>query len=448
MEFLEHIAMPTITSSKIWALAWPMILSNISVPLLGLVDTAVLGHLPSPDYLAAVAVGSAIIAIIYWGFGFLRMGTTGATANAFGTQYTDHTAHIFFSSCLLALGIAFLITLFHPWLFYVALWSMNVDQSINLLADEYLSIRLLSAPAALLNFVIIGWMVGVQKPRLALMTVVLCNGTNILLDLYFVIFLGMTSNGVAWATVIAEYASCVFGLWLVMRHINMRFNKDVWREAFRVNALLVLLKSNAFLFIRTIALLLTMAYFTKQGATYGTVILAANALLMQLAMLVSYGLDGFANAAEALVGEAIGKRRQEDLYVSMRGTAKASLWVAAIFSTLLWLGQSSLIHLLTTQQAIIEAANTYFVYVIVFPIVAVWSFWLDGVFIGAGRNHAMMWSMLFSSALVFVGLLNALEALGNHGLWLAYLGFITARGLSLGVISYRYTKLNAWFKSS
>jgi multidrug resistance protein, MATE family len=440
--------MPTITSSKIWALAWPMILSNISVPLLGLVDTAVLGHLPSPEFLAAVAVGSAIIALIYWGFGFLRMGTTGAIASAFGAQQNEQTAQIFFSSCLLALGIAGIITLCHPWLFHFALWSMNVEPSINVLVDEYLSIRLFSAPAALLNFVVIGWMVGVQQPRLALMTVLLCNGTNILLDLYFVIVLGMTSNGVAWATVIAEYTSCVFGLWLAMRHINVHFDRAFWRHVFNVNALLVLLRGNAFLFIRTIALLLTMAYFTKHGATYGSVTLAANALLMQLAMLVSYGLDGFANAAEALVGEAIGNRRQEDLYASMRGTAKASLWVAAMFSSLLWLGQSSFVDLLTTQQAIIETANTYFIYVIVFPIVAVWSFWLDGVFIGAGRNPDMMWSMLFSSAVVFVGLLCLLDSMANHGLWLAYLGFIAARGLSLGVISYRYTKSHAWFKSS
>ncbi len=425
-----------------------MILSNISVPLLGLVDTAVLGHLDSANFLAAVALGSAIIAFIYWGFGFLRMGTTGVTANAYGACDHEKTTLILLRGAILALAIALLIGMLHPVLFALGLWAMNSSEILTPLADQYLNIRLLGAPAALLNYVFIGWFVGIQRPKLALFVVVLCNITNIVLDLLFVVGYGLTSDGVAWATVIAEYLSCCVALVIALNRIDVALDSNVWRRALRAAELVSLLRGNGYLFVRTVALLATMAYFTKRGAEFGVVTLAANALLMQIAMLVSYGLDGFANAAEALVGEAIGQRQHSALYEAMRGTAIASLVVAMLFCLALWLGESWLILLLTNQIDIIDHASRFYPYVVIFPALAVWSFWLDGVFIGANRNAAMMWSMLFSSLGVFGALLFALESLGNNGLWLAYLGFIAARGISLGFISYRYTKSGAWFKTS
>lgn len=425
-----------------------MILSNISVPLLGLVDTAVLGHLDSADFLAAVALGSAIIAFVYWGFGFLRMGTTGVTANAYGAGDHENTTLILLRGAILALAIALLIGMLHPVLFALGLWAMNSTETLTPLADQYLNIRLLGAPAALLNYVFIGWFVGIQRPKLALFVVVLCNVTNIVLDLLFVVGYGLTSDGVAWATVIAEYLSCSVALVIALNRVDVALDSNVWRRALRATELVSLLRGNGYLFIRTVALLGTMAYFTKRGAEFGVVTLAANALLMQIAMLVSYGLDGFANAAEALVGEAIGQRQQTALHEAMRGTALASFVVAMLFCLVLWLGESWLVLLLTNQPAIIEHASRFYPYVVIFPALAVWSFWLDGVFIGANRNAAMMWSMLFSSVGVFGALLFALESLSNNGLWLAYLGFIAARGISLGFISYRYTKSGAWFKTS
>ena len=440
--------MTTIPTNKIWTLAWPMILSNISVPLLGLVDTAVLGHLDSADFLAAVALGSAIIAFIYWGFGFLRMGTTGVTAVAFGADDGIKTTLILLRGAILALAIALLIGLLHPVLFDLGLWAMNSSDTLTPLADQYLNIRLFGAPAALLNYVFIGWFVGIQRPKLALLVVVLCNINNILLDLVFVVGYGLTSDGVAWATVIAEYLACSVAVVIALKHKGTTFDISLLRQALHATELLSLLRGNSYLFVRTVALLATMAYFTKRGAEFGVVTLAANALLMQLAMLVSYGLDGFANAAEALVGEAIGQRQRSALHKAMRGTAIASLVVAMVFCLALWLCEPWLILLLTDQMAIIDHAHRFYPYVVIFPAIAVWSFWLDGVFIGANRHAAMMWSMLFSSIGVFAALLFALESQGNDGLWLAYLGFIAARGISLGFISYRYTKTGAWFKTS
>ncbi len=425
-----------------------MILSNISVPLLGLVDTAVLGHLDSAIFLAAVALGSAIIAFIYWGFGFLRMGTTGVTAMAQGAGDDVKTTLILLRGVMLALVIALLIGLLHPVLFALGLWAMNSSETLTPLADQYLRIRLLGAPAALLNFVFIGWFVGIQRPKFALFVVVLCNVTNIVLDLLFVVGYGLTSDGVAWATVIAEYLACGVALVIALKRTGVGLDGNIWRNALRASELVSLLRGNGYLFIRTVALLATMAYFTKRGAEFGVVTLAANALLMQIAMLVAYGLDGFANAAEALVGEAIGQKQRSVLHEVMRGTGIASLVVAIVFCFVLWLGESWLILLLTDQTTIIDHARRFYPYVVLFPALAVWSFWLDGVFIGANRNAEMMWSMLFSSIGIFAGLLFALESRGNDGLWLAYLGFIAARGVTLGYISYRYTKSGAWFKTS
>lgn len=436
--------MNTIPTNKIWALAWPMILSNISVPLLGLVDTAVLGHLKTPHYLAAVALGSAIISFLYWGFGFLRMGITGMTAQAFGAGDTEQLTLIFYRGLLLATAMSSVIILLHPWLYSAGLWAMNSPQALSNHTNDYLNIRLLSAPAALINYVAIGWFIGTQQTKRALIVVVLCNTINILLDILLVVLFDMKSNGVAWATVIAEYASMGVALVLIIRQISTAQINQV----FDISELLSLLKVNGYLFIRTITLLTTMAYFTRRGGEFGIVVLAANALLMQLAMLVSYGLDGFANAAEALIGEAIGKRDPSVLRFAMIGTADISAVVAIIFSLGLWLGQDMLIQQLTSQDNIRELAHQYYLYIVVFPCVAVWSFWLDGVFIGANRHPAMMWSMLFSSGVVFTGLLLLLARQHNHGLWSAYLGFVAARGLTLGFISYRYSKYNLWFKSA
>ena len=440
--------MRTITTNKIWALAWPLILSNISIPLLGLVDTAVLGHLPDPQFLASVAIGSAIIAFVYWAFGFLRMGTTGVTAQAYGSQNTRLVGVIFFRACTLALIICSIVVLLHPWLFQFGLWAMNTDTTINALADQYLNIRLISAPAALLNYVAVGWLIGVQRPKTALLVVVICNTLNILLDLILVVGLDMTSAGVAWATVIAEYTACIIAVIIITKHIDVKIDFPFLRQIFNVHSLTKLASGNGYLFVRTVALLMTMAFFTKKGAEFGVITLAANALLMQLAMMVSYALDGFANAAEALVGEAVGNNDTEKLYSAMKGTAYASIIVGVLFSIFIGLFQGPLIALLTSQAEVMDAASIYYPYIIIFPIVAVWSFWLDGVFIGANRNAEMMWSMLFASGIVFSGLLFTFQTLLNTGLWLAYLGFIAARGVSLGYISYRYTKRNAWFKSS
>ena len=425
-----------------------MILSNISVPLLGLVDTAVLGHLESADYLAAVAVGSAIIAFLYWGFGFLRMGTTGETANALGANNNREGVLILFRGTLLALFISSMIGLFHPWLFQFGLWAMNSEPNISSLADQYLNIRLYSAPAAMANYVLIGWFIGIQRPKLALASVIFCNAVNIALDVVFVVGLQMTSAGVAWATVIAEYAACLLSWCLAWRHISAALDKTTLRQLGRWRAWLALIKGNSFLFIRTVTLLLTMAAFTRRGGDFGTLVLAANALLMQLAMLVSYGLDGFANAAEALAGEAVGRKDKQQFRQSMIGTAYFSAIVALLFSAFLWLAHVPLVNALTSQDDIRAIAMEYAGYVIAFPCVAVWCFWLDGVFIGASRHLPMMWSMLISAVIVFGGLLNTLSDWQNYGLWTAYLAFMAARGLSLGVISYRYSRREVWFQSS
>ncbi|SHL20274.1 MATE family efflux transporter [Halomonas caseinilytica] len=427
---------------RVWSLAWPIILSNITVPLLGLVDTAVVGHLPDSRYLAAVTLGATLFGFLYWGFGFLRMGTTGLTSQAAGRGDDEGVRNLLGQSMLLALGIGLVLILAGGPLVDLGLWLLDGSAEATALAGEYARIRLWSAPAVLANYAILGWFLGQQNSRVTLIILVLTNAVNILLDLLFVVGFGMTSDGVAWATVIADFSALAVGLWLVsrqLRRLEGRFRRE---RLLRLGAYAELFQVNANLFVRTLGLLFATAFFTAQGAAQGDTILAANAVLLQFIMLTSYGLDGFAHAAEALTGHAVGRGRWQEFAQAVRGATRFSLLTAGIAALAFALGGHWLIALLTGLPDVRANAGEYLPWVVVMPLIAVWSYLLDGVFIGATAIREMR-NSIFIGLAVYLPVWWLTQPLGNHGLWLAFTVFTATRSAVL-IAYYRHYRRWHW----
>ncbi|RUR36978.1 MATE family efflux transporter [Vreelandella populi] len=428
---------------RIWAIAWPIILSNITVPLLGLVDTAVVGHLPDSRYLAAVTLGATLFSFLYWGFGFLRMGTTGLVAQAMGRESDSDVQNLLGQSLIIAAVIGVLLITFSTPLINLGLWLLDGSEAATPLAREYAEIRLWSAPAVLANYAILGWFLGQQNSRVTLMILVLTNAINIVLDLWFVVGLGMTSNGVAWASVIADYSALGFGGYLVLHQLKRLTGRFSRARLLALSAYAALFNINANLFVRTLGLLFVMAFFTAQGARQGDTVLAANAVLLQFIMLTSYALDGFAHAAESLVGRAYGRRDWQELASIVRRTALFSFWTAGSASLLFALGGNQLVALLTGLEEVQATAALYLPWMVAMPLIAVWSYLFDGVFIGATAVREMRNSIFIAMA-IYLPAWWFTQGLGNHGLWLAFTLFITVRS---GVLVYYYRRYrNAYWR--
>ncbi|MCM5705026.1 MATE family efflux transporter [Larsenimonas salina] len=432
--------------AKVWRLSWPIILSNITVPLLGLVDTAVVGHLSDARYLAAVTLGATLFSFLFWGFGFLRMGTTGLTSQAVGREDSSAVRHLIGQSLLMALGIGLALIAFSTPLIEFGLWLLQGSSDTQALAASYAHIRILSAPAVLANYAIIGWFLGQQNSRVTLLLMVTSNTINIVLDLWFVLGFGLKSDGVATATVIADYSACTLGLLLVARQLASVGGHWQPERLFRWRAYGELFRVNHHLFVRTLCLLFAMAFFTAQGARMDTVTLAANAVLMQLVMMTSYGLDGFANAAEALTGKAVGANDWQAFGRDVRACTLFSL-LTAVTASLAFLGfGNELIGLLTDIDEVRGYAATYLPWVVVLPIVAVWSYLLDGIFIGAIQTRAMRDTMVMSLAIYLLCWLMT-RPLDNAGLWLSFTMFMLVRSASLGLV-YQRKRRTQWCRSS
>ncbi len=417
--------------SKVWRLAGPIILSNISVPMLGIVDTAVMGHLDQAYYIGAVAVGAMIFSYIYWGFGFLRMGTTGLVAQAFGAGNTAEVRAILGRALLLSALLALAIMVLQWPLISGAMWFIEASPKVENLARVYFDIRVFAAPAALANYAVLGWLLGLQRAKSALMLQVFMNGLNIVLDIGFVIGLGWGVEGVAWATLISEYAAAGLGLMLALRALNVMGGS--WSLARLVDAeqLKRLLAVNRDIFIRTLCLVTAFATFTSQGAAMGDTLLAANAVLMNFQLFLGYALDGFAFAAEALIGAAIGAGNRRRLTDAVKAT---TLWAgisAAVFMLIYWLAGSAIIATITDIAEVKAEAERYLWWAIASPLVSVWSFQLDGIYIGATRTKAMRNGMIISLAAFLAGVWYLVPLWGNHGLWLAFYGFMIMRMVTL-----------------
>ncbi len=419
---------------KTWSLAGPVIISNVSVPLLGAVDIAVVGHLPGPHYLGAVAVGALIFNFIYHGFNFLRMGTTGLTAQSLGARDPDEVRAWLARAGLLALLIgAFLILIQSPVL-WASLAVVDPGPLVRPLTDAYFSIRIWGAPMALLNFALLGWFFGIQNTRAALATQIFMNGVNIVLDLWFVLGLGWGVEGVAWATLISEVSAIGLGLWLV--RVNLKRIGGDWHleRAFDGKRLARMFRVNGDILIRSLCLQTAFVIVAAVGARMGDVVLAANAVLLNFQMFTSYALDGFANAAEALTGEAVGAKNRGRFRQAVKAT---SLWAVAFSTcfTFFYLALGTVfVDILTSVPEVREAARQYLLWVQLLPLISVWSYQLDGIFIGSTWTAEMRNGMVASLAVFAIVLVPLVPAYGNHGLWLAFSLFMITRALTLGAV--------------
>jgi MATE family multidrug resistance protein len=433
---------------KIWGIAWPAILSNISIPLLGLVDAAILGHLGSNHYLGAVAIGSALLSFLYWGFSFLRMGTTGLVARAMGAGEPERALLVLAQSAVLALGLAALVIAVHPLWLGAGLNLMAPRPELQGLASSYAGIRIFSAPAVLLTYAVVGWFIGRQNTRWPMLIVIATNAANIALDVLLVLGLGLNSDGAAIATVMAEYLGCGLALLAVWRTIPKRPGSEFYTRLRDMAAYRQLLRSNRHLFLRTVSLLFSLAFFTAMGDKLGSETLAANALMMHLLMLAAYGMDGFAFAAEGLTGTRLGARDLAGFFSAVR---RCSLWcalAAGLMSAAFWLAAPLLPDLLTDLDGVQQQMSQHYTWLVILPLVAAPSYLLDGVFIGSAETRYMMTTMLFSVLAVYLPVWFFTQAWGNHGLWLAFTLFNAARGLTL-YGCYKYLNHhNKWLPES
>ncbi|WP_036230290.1 MATE family efflux transporter [Marinobacterium jannaschii] len=429
---------------QVWQLAWPMILSNITVPLLGLVDTAVIGHLPDGRHLAAVAVAAMIFSILYWAFGFLRMGTTGLTAQAYGEEDGQRNRLLLVQSLILGGAIGLMLWLLHSPLIALALQLVDAAPEVTAEAEKYAAIRILGAPAVLCNYALLGWFLGNQNSRIPLVLLLATNISNMLLDVVAVYGLGMHADGVALATVISEYLSLGLGLWLcrrVLRRTGGQLDRTrLWRWSDYTDLIML----NRYLFVRTLSILFAIAFFTTQGARQGTDILSANAVLLNFLLLISNGLDGFAHATEALAGRTVGQRNLRAFYDTAATALIWSLITALAFTLLFFIAGEGIIYLLTDIEAVRQIAISYLPWIWLLPLIGVWSFLLDGIFVGTTQVKAMQNTMLFSVFLVYLPLWWLTQPLGNHGLWLAFISLFLARAISGGYVYYTLSKQQRW----
>ncbi|HIF58492.1 MAG TPA: MATE family efflux transporter [Rhodospirillales bacterium] len=413
-------------------MAAPIILANLSVPLLGFVDTAVMGHLPHAYFLGAVAIGATIMQFIYWGFGFLRMGTTGLTAQAYGANQSAEVRLNFQRAALLALIIGLLLWLLKSHIIDFSLYLFEASRDVEDLARTYFNIRIWSAPAALINYCLIGWFIGVQQTRIILILQVWMNLINIILDLIFVVGFSWGVEGVALATVIAEVSAASLGIYFYLKKTGKDGIIIDYAKLLNSSKLQRMIAINLNIFLRTFCLIFAFAYFTSEAAKFGDNTLAANAILLQFIHFLSFGLDGFAQAAETLIGGALGERNRNKYRMTVKVTMTWAIGISLIYTVFYWLFGSWMIDLFTNNESVRVIANQFLIWVIILPFIAVWAYMLDGIFIGATRSADMRNGMAIALAIFIVSIFILKSASGYQGLWISLIIFMGARGITLG----------------
>ncbi|BAN50814.1 MATE family efflux transporter [Metapseudomonas resinovorans] len=444
MSLLRDAWRHTPTHHKVWALAAPMILSNLSVPLVALVDSTVVGHLPHAHQLAAVAVGSTLYMLLLGVLGFLRMGTTGFAAQAAGRADGGALRQVLLQGLGLASGLALLLGLLAVPFSGFALHLMAPSAELDALTREFFHIRLLGLPAALANYALVGWFLGTQNARAPLAILLGTNLANIALALWFVLGLDWGVAGAARAAVIAEWSGVLIGLALTRGALRRHPGRIDWPALRLWRNWRPLLAVNRDIFIRSLALQLVFFLLTVQGTRLGDATVAANALLLNGLLVTAYALDGLAHAVEALCGHAIGARDRLTLRRSLLVAGGWSLIASLAFALFFAIGGDLFINMQSDIAEVREVAHHYLPYLALLPLVAVWSYLLDGLFIGATRAREMRDAMLVAVVLS-LPLGWGLQFLGNHGLWLAFLAFMALRGISLGIQAWRLKRNDAWF---
>ncbi len=418
---------------RVLRLTWPVIIANLSLPLAGAVDTAVVGHLPNPAYIGAVALGALVFSSIFWLVSFLRMGTTGFVAQSVGSNdYAEVTA-TFVRGLSVALVLGGMLIILQIPIGSIVFWFFDASIEVEKFALEYYGVRIWSAMFMMCNLVILGVLFGLQRMRTALLLQLLLNGMNIVLDLTFVLGFGWSVRGVAAATMISEILTAVVGLVVCARVLGITLQIPKEHRIFDREKLIELSKVNINIMIRTLCLEVVWIYFMWKSSSSGDVILAANAVLLHLLHFLAFGLDGFAHAAEALAGAAYGARDRVRLRNTVSVTLVWSVLVAMLFCLIYWVGGNLIISLLTGIEEVRQGANEYLIWLVIAPFFCVWPFLYDGVYIGMTRTAEMRNFMIISMLVFFLVSHFTTKAFDNHGLWLALMVFMVIRGLTLGL---------------
>lgn len=419
-------------NKTILKLAIPNIISNLSVPLLGAVDTALVGHLDEVYYLGAIALGGMIFNFIFWGFGFLRMGTTGITAQAFGEENKPGSVMTLARALCVAGVFSFLILLLQVWIADLSFWLVEATPEVERYTRIYFDIRIYAAPATLGLYAINGWFLGMQNARYPMIVTIVLNTLNIGLDVFFVYSMNMHVDGVAWGTLIARYVGLALAVILLIAKYRDWLRAYVQDRLLELESLKKFFSINRDIFIRTLCLIFTFSFFTAKSAEFGNIILAANTILLQLWMMVSYGIDGFAFAAESLIGRYTGSQEKDKLKAAV---AYCFFWGIGIgfFASLAYgLFDRPILTLFTDQQKVIETALIFYAWTIAGPAVSSFCYIWDGIFIGATATVPMRNSMIIATVLVFLPVyIIGVPYLENHAIWLALTLFMIARGVTL-----------------
>lgn len=421
-------------NKRILQLAVPSIISNITVPLLGLVDVAIVGHIGDAAYIGAIAVGSMLFNVIYWLFGFLRMGTSGMTSQALGRRDLAEVLRLLVRSQSIGVGIGVLFFVLQKWLIGCGLWAMSPEVDVVELARRYCYVCIWGAPAVLGLYGFTGWFIGMQNTRIPMMVSLTQNVVNIVASLLLVFVGGMTVEGVALGTVIAQWWGFLMAC-LFYRICYRRLSKyDYRRHLFAAEPLKQFFSLNKDIFLRTLCLVAVNLFFTAAGSRESTIVLAVNTLLMTLFTIFSYFMDGFAYAAEALSGKYYGARNMGAFREVVRRTMGFGAVVAVGFTLLYIVGGENFLSLLTSDKQVIAASGEYFWWAVLIPLSGMSAFVFDGIFVGITQSKSMLCSTAVSSA-SFFGLFFGLHPfLGNHALWLAFILYLLLRGIVLLVI--------------
>jgi len=435
---MTDIQTPSTTAqwrSRVLWLAIPIILSNITVSLVGIVDTAVMGRMPSPAYMSATAIAATLFSSFYWVFGFLRLGTSGLVAQSLGANESIRAQRNGIRSIVLAVGFGSVLLLGAPWLFHLGMWSMDVNQEVHELAHRYFYIRVYSAPATLVLYSVIGILVGQQRMRGVLLLQLILNISNVVLTLAFFKLTDWDISGVATATVISEYLAMICGLAMLWQSLQVKqhlLHKSSLDWLWERSKLVEFFHIGGNLFIRTLCLTAAFYWLMVMSAKLGVVVLAVNAVLIQMLHFMAHALDGFSHAAETLVGHAYGKRDR----VALSNAVRAATFWAVIFALMFTVVYASLggviFDTMTTQIEVKNAARTWVWWIVLSPLIGVWSFLLDGIFTGTTHTREMRNGMIISLTLFICASVTLVPLMNNHGLWLSYYILMLARAATLG----------------
>ena len=410
------------------AIAIPMIISNISTPILGIVDTSIIGRI-SIEQIGAIAIGSSLLSFVYFCFSFFRMGTTGLIAQAWGINDINNIYRILKSNMFIAFLCSLicipLILIFKNFLLDI----YTTDIEIHNHASLYINIRIFGAPATFINFIIFGFLLGSKKPWELLKLVLFINLLNIILDLYLGLYLSMQLKGIAYGTLISEFSGMLLGLYYVKRNIPSIKDKNITINL--TNNIFKIVKSNTNLFIRTSLILISILMFTAIGSRLGNTILAANAILIMLQMFISYSLDGFAQAAEVLIGNEFSKKNKNKIIKIAISSTIISFIFAIIYFLIFYLFIDNIIILMTSINSVIVETQNYALWIIVSPLISFLSFQMDGIFIGANKTRIMRNTVIISFIIFIISLCILVPIYENNGLWLSFILFLFLRGVLL-----------------